>query len=138
MMVLFTDTITLYNHKPDDTYQKTVIKGVQFSRKVEKTVTTDNKISLASIVNITIPDTAECERSYVEKGVFKSEEDTSSHWTLDAGGNLDIIIHGKVEQEITVDYRLKYLKADYDCVTVASVSDNRNRSMLKHIKVVCK
>lgn len=137
-MGLFTDAITLYNHKPDDAYQRTVIKGVQFSRKVEKTVTTDNKISLASIVNITIPDTAECERSYVEKGVFKNEEDTSSHWTLDAGGNLDIIIHGEVRQEITEDYRLKHLKTDYDCVTVASVSDNRDRDFLKHIKVVCK
>lgn len=137
-MGLFTDVITLYNHKPDDTYQRTVIKGVQFSRKVEKTVSSDNKISLASVVNITIPDTAECDRSYVGKGIFKNEEDTSPHWTLDAGENLDIMIQGEVEQEITEDYRLKNLRADYDCATVDSVSDNRNRDFLKHIKVVCK
>lgn len=137
-MGLFTDVVTLYNHKQDDTYQRTVIKGVQFSRKVEKTVSSDNKISLAFVINVTIPDTAECDRSYVEKGIFKNEEDTSPHWTLDAGGNQDIIIQGEVVQEITEDYRLKNLKVDYDCVTVASVSDNRNRDFLKHIKVVCK
>lgn len=137
-MRLFTDTITIYNHKSDDTYQRTVIKGVQFSRKVEKTVSSDNKISLASIVNITIPDTAECERSYVGKGIFKNEEDISSYWTLNAGGNQDIIIQGEIAQEITEEYRLKNLKTDYDCVTVASVSDNRNRDFLKHFKVVCK
>lgn len=137
-MGLFTDTITLYNHKEDESYQRTVIKGVQFSKKVEKNVTSDNKISLATVVSITIPDTAECDRSYVEKQVFKNEEDTSKHWTLDAGANLDIIIHGESEQEITEDYRLKHLKEDYDCVTVSSVSDNRNRDFLKHIKVVCK
>lgn len=32
-MGLFTDTITIYNHKEDDTYQRTVIKGVQYSKK---------------------------------------------------------------------------------------------------------
>ena len=137
-MGLFTDTITLYNHKTDDTYQRTVIKGVQYRRKAEKTVISDGKINLADVVTVTIPDTAECSRQYVCKKDFRNVKDTASYWTLDAGGNLDIIIQGEINQEITEEYRLKHLKADYDCVTVASVADNRNRDRLKHIKVVCK
>lgn len=137
-MGLFTDTITLYNHKPDDTYQRTVIKGVQYRRKVEKTVISDGKINLADVVTVTIPDTAECNRQYACKKDFKNTKDTASYWTLDAGENLDIIIQGEISQEITEEYRLKHLKADYDCVTVASVADNQNKDRLKHIKVVCK
>lgn len=87
---------------------------------------------------MTIPETAICDRDYVEKQKFRLLGDTSNNWTLDETGNLDIIIQGEVTQEITEEYRLKNLKTDYDCVTVAGVSDNRNRSMLKHIKVVCK
>lgn len=137
-MGLFTDTITIYNHKEDDTYQRTVIKGVQYSKKTEKTVTSDGKVNLGTVVNVTIPETAICDRDYVEKQKFRLLGDTSNNWTLDETGNLDIIIQGEVTQEITEEYRLKNLKTDYDCVTVAGVSDNRNRSMLKHIKVVCK
>lgn len=137
-MGLFTDTITIYNHKEDDTYQRTVMKGVQYSKKTEKTVTSDGKVNLGTVVNVTIPETVVCDRDYVEKQKFRLLGDTSNNWTLDEAGNLDIIIQGEVTQEITEEYRLKNLKADYDCVTVASVSDNRNRSMLKHIKVVCK
>lgn len=137
-MGLFTDTITIYNHKEDDTYQRTVIKGVQYSKKTEKTVTSDGKVNLGTVVNVTIPETAICDRDYVEKQKFRLLGDTSNNWTLDEAGNLDIIIQGEVTQEITEEYRFKNLKADYNCVTVASVSDNRNRSMLKHIKVVGK
>ena len=138
VMGLFTDTITIYNHKEDDTYQRTVIKGVQYSKKTEKTVTSDGKVNLGTVVNVTIPETAICDRDYVEKQKFRLLGDTSNNWTLDEAGNLDIIIQGEVTQEITEEYRFKNLKADYNCVTVASVSDNRNRSMLKHIKVVGK
>lgn len=137
-MGLFTDTITIYNHKEDDTYQRTVMKGVQYSKKTEKTVTSDGKVNLGTVVNVTIPETVVCDRDYVEKQKFRLLGDTSNNWTLDETGNLDIIIQGEVTQEITEEYRLKNLKTDYDCVTVAGVSDNRNRSMLKHIKVVCK
>lgn len=137
-MGLFTDTITIYNHKEDDTYQRTVMKGVQYSKKTEKTVTSDGKVNLGTVVNVTIPETVVCDRDYAEKQKFRLLGDTSNNWTLDEAGNLDIIIQGEVTQEITEEYRLKNLKADYECVTVASVSDNRNRSMLKHIKAVCK
>lgn len=137
-MGIFNDTITIYNHKEDGSYQRTVIHGVMYSSKTEKTVTADGKIVLATTVSVTIPETAACERKYISKREFKALADTSQNWTLDESGNLDIIVQGVVEQELTDEYRLKHLKADYDCVTVAAVEDNRNKPRLKHIKVVCK
>lgn len=138
-MSIFINTITVYNHRSNDTYQRTVIKGVQYSKKLEKAVTPDGKVNLGTVVRITIPETAECDREYIAKRDFKHLEDARDYWTLDEAGNLDIIIQGEITQEIiSPDYRLKHLKDDYDCVTVASVSDNRNRPLLNHIKVVCR
>lgn len=137
-MGIFTDTITIYNHKKDDTYQRTVIHGVMYTKKTEKIVSSDGKVNLGTTVSVTIPDTAKCDRQYIGKHDFKQLQDTSGNWTLDEAENLDIIVQGEALQEITEEYRLKHLKADYGCVTVASVSDNRNRQRLKHIRVVCK
>lgn len=137
-MGIFNDTITIYNHKEDDSYQRTVIHGVMYSSKTEKSLTADGKIVLATTVNVTIPETAVCDRRYVTKREFMKLADSSEYWTLNESGNLDIIVYGKVEQELSEEYRLKNLKADYDCATVAAVEDNRNRPRLKHIKVVCK
>lgn len=137
-MGIFNDTITIYNHKEDDSYQRTIVRGVMYSSKTEKTVTADGKINLVTTVSVTIPETAVCDRKYVPKREFKALTDTSECWTLNESDNLDVIVWGAVEQELTEDYRLKNLKADYDCVTVAAIEDNRNKPRLKHIKVVCK
>lgn len=137
-MNVFADTITLYNHKSDNSYQRTVIHGVMYLRKTERAVTGDGKIVFTTKVSVTIPEDAACERNFVVKNKFRKLEDTSGSWTLNEAENLDIIIHGEVQQELTEDYRLKHLKTDYDCVTVTGVSDNRNRPRLKHIKVVCR
>lgn len=137
-MGIFNDTITIYNHKEDGSYQRTVVCGVMYSSRTEKTVTADGKINLATTVSVTIPETAVCNRRYVTKREFKVLTDTSECWTLNESDNLDVIVWGAVEQELTEDYRLKHLKADYDCVTVAAIEDNRNKPRLKHIKVVCK
>lgn len=135
--MLFTDIITIYNHRPDDSYLRTVINGVQYSKKTEKSISTDGKINLGFVVHITIPDSAKSNRAYADKKTFQQDAERR-YYTLDDSGNLDIVVQGEIMQEITEGYRLKDLKSDYDCVTVASVADNRNRGMLSHIKVVCK
>ena len=137
-MALFTDTITLYNHLPDDTWQRTVLSGVLYSEAIERIKGSDGKITRSAVINVTIPETAECGREYISSRDFKKLDDVSGHWTLNPADNLDVIILGEVEQELTAEYRLKDLKADYNCVTVASITDGRNRNLLKNIKVVCK
>lgn len=136
--MIFTDTITVYNYRPDDSYQRTVVRGVMYLKRTEKTVTADGKVNLATKVSVTIPETAACNRRYLDKLKFRRLEESSGNWTLDDAGNLDVIIQGEIMQEITEDYRLKHLRSDYECVTVASVADNRNRPRLKNIKVVCR
>ena len=60
-------------------------------------------------------------------------------WTLDAKQGKDIMVLGISEQEISREYRISRLSEDFQyAVTVASVSDNRNRPRLKHIKVTGK
>lgn len=137
-MAIFTDVITIYNHLQDGKWQRTVIDGVQYAGSVEKTITGDGKIIRTAVVNVTIPDTAECDREYVPAKIFRRMDDPSNSWTLDAEGNMNVIVLGEVSREITAEYRLKNLKEDYECVTVASVTDCRGRDLLKHIKVVCK
>ncbi len=63
MMGIFTDTVTVYNHLPDDRYQRTVVKGVMVTGKTVKTVTADGKVNLTATVNITIPESAVCEKN---------------------------------------------------------------------------
>ena len=49
------------------------------------------------------------------------------------------MVLGISEQEISREYRISRLSEDFQyAVTVASVSDNRNRPRLKHIKVTGK
>lgn len=137
-MGIFNDTITVYNHLPNDMYQRTVVRGVQYSRNTGKTVTGDGKVNLATTVDITIPVTAKADRKYLDKQQFQQMENSSEYWTLDDAGNLDVIVYDECSQEITDDYRLKHLKSDYGAVTVSAVKDNRNRPRLKHVRVVCK
>lgn len=101
MMEIFTDTITVYNHLPDDRYQRTVVKGVMVTGKTVKTVTADGKVNLAATVNITIPESAVCERKYLPKHEFRKLSDAENYWTLDDAGNLDVIVRGEVAVEIT-------------------------------------
>lgn len=55
VMSIFTDTITVYNHKSDDSYQRTVIRGVMYTKKREKAISSDGKVNIAVTVSITIP-----------------------------------------------------------------------------------
>lgn len=121
MMGIFTDTITVYNHLPDDRYQRTVIKGVMVTGKTVKTVAADGKVNLATTVNVTIPEAALCDRKYLQKHDFRRLADTSEYWTLDEAGNLDVLCRGEDYDRNTDEYRIKHLRTDYDCVTVASV-----------------
>lgn len=140
-MGIFNDTITVYNHRPDDTYQRTVLCGVMYARKAEKTVTADGKLKFVSSVTVTIPETAVTApvmRIYVPPERFRQLDDAAEdYWTLDPAGNLDVIVPGACGAEISEDYRLKDLKKDHPYATVAAVSDNRGRNRLKHIRVKC-
>lgn len=61
------------------------------------------------------------------------------YWTLDAKSGQDVLVLGIAAQEISSEYKLSELMKDNQyAVTIAAVSDNRNRPRLKTIKVVGK
>jgi len=57
---------------------------------------------------------------------------------LNPADGTDFIVCGEVAQEIGDGYSISQLKKDFDAYVIVSVSDNRNRNRLKHIRVVAK
>lgn len=131
---MFTDTVTIYNYY-QDTWKRTVIKGVQWTPSIVKTAA-NGKIDIANVVNITIPTTIQCDKAYMPYKEYVKLSDVASYWTLNPADNQDIMILGDREVDITDTYKLKNLRADYEAHTVKSVKDNRLRARLKNIKVV--
>lgn len=118
-MALFTDTVTIYNEEQGN-WMRTVVKGVQWSEKVEKSVS-DKKVSAAKYISLTFP-----EGTYENIPFNLYDENTC-------------IVYGEVYDEVTNErgYRTSDLCKKYSrSGFVQSVNDNSNRSYLKNIKVV--
>ena len=126
--VLFTDTVTLFNHYKGQ-WLKTVLPGVQWKDKVSKTVDTSGRIVVTQEVSLTVP----VRSGYVEPKAF-----TGKGFTF-GPGNMDVIVLGKIDEEITADFTITSLRKKYDHVaTIYAVSDNTLRQQLKHWKVMAK
>lgn len=147
MSVLFTDTMTVYNyHRDPDTEKeawfRSVVKGVQWSHNKTEVTTSGNVQTEGKVENITV----DFRRSYGNKPYLPPTEfskltvgEAKAYWTLNAKAGQDMIVLGESDKEISRAYKLSNLQDDYQyAVTVAAVSDNRNRPRLKTIKVVGK
>ena len=145
MSVLFTDTMTVFNHSCDegkDSWKRTIIRGVQWrhSKKeltVAKGVQTEERVE-----SVTVDFSRGYDRPpYVEPiqyGTLPAEERAGS-WTLNSKNGLDIIALGEIPEEIAGEDDIDSLRKKYPYVVlVSSVADNRNRPRLKHIRVVGK
>ena len=147
MSVLFTDTMTVYNHRQDpdtekDTWSRSVIRGVQWSHNKTEVSTSGGVQTESKVESITI----DFQRSYGNKPYLPpneyrklSAEECVKYWTLDAKCGQDVLVLGETEQDISRAYKIADLMKDFQyAVTVTAVSDNRNRKRLKHIKAVGK
>lgn len=142
-MSLFTDTMTVYNHITDsdtgqESWQRTVVKGVQWQHNKTETTISKGVQTEKKVESITIDfQRTRRKEKYVNFLEFEKLEDKTGFWTLNNRDGLDLVVCGDCKREITDTYRISDLKKDYQyCVTVKSVSDNRNADYLKHIKVV--
>jgi hypothetical protein len=137
--VLFSDTVTLYNRYRighDDRWQRTVLHGVQYRAKTEKTVD-EGGLHLAQSVSVTIPVNADAGgRHYLPPHLFAVSENRAAYWTLDAEHNLDVIVNGECTKELSGTYTLDHLRKEHRYVTVKGVSDNTVRPRLKHWRVI--
>lgn len=147
MSILFSDTMTIYNYFRDtetetESWHRTVINGVQWrhSKKeltVSKGVQTEERVE-----SITVDFSRSYGRAaYVEPVKYAAlpSNGRNTSWTLDSKHGLDILVLGESSREVKSEHDIDALKEDYQyVVTVTSVTDNRNRPRLKHIKVVGK
>lgn len=147
MSVLFTDVMTVYNyHRDPDTeeesWARSVVRGVQWSHNKSEISTSGSVQTENRVEKITI----DFQRKYGNRPYLPPQEyaklpdaDRGNYWTLDAKSGQDMLVLGESEREIGRDYRISKLAEDFQyAVTVAAVSDNRNRPRLKNIKVVGK
>lgn len=119
LMGLFNDTVTLYQ-KQAEGYKITVLKGVQWSDVVDKTIV-NGKLTLTKSANITIP------------------EDKISEVDLASYTEEDAIFFGEIQEEVTDEKGSRLsdlLKAFPKSGIIRTVNDNTNRDRLKNIKVV--
>lgn len=143
-MALFTDTMTVYNYVKSadgvDTWKRTVVKGIQWRHNKSELSISDGVQTEKKVESITVDFTKNYKReTYVDFLEFEKLENKTGYWTLNERDGLDIVVLGESDKEIGEGYKLSDLRKDFQyCGTVLSVSDNRNRSHLKHIKVVAK
>lgn len=147
MSILFTDTVTIYNYFRDpeteaESWHRSVIKGVQW-RHGKKELTVSKGIQTEERVeSITVDFSRAYGRpAYAEPVKYTAlpPDDRAASWTLDSKHGLDILVLGESQREVKSEHDIDALREDYQyVVTVTSVTDNRNRPRLKHIKVVGK
>lgn len=119
-MALFIDTVTIYNKISGNEWKRTVVNGVQWVDKNDKT-STDRVIGIARYASVTFP------------------EGTYEELVINALNEEDCIVYGAVEDVVTgsrgqriCDLMEKYQKSG----TIKAVNDNSNRDFLKNIKVI--
>lgn len=118
-MALFTDTITIYQ-KQESRWKRTVVEGVQWSDKLEKSLST-GKLTTFWSASITFP------------------EDVLDQIDLTTFTEEDAIFLGELTEEVTSakGSRLSDLLATHPKGgIIRHVNDNSNRDLLKNIKVV--
>lgn len=138
-MGLFTDTMTVYNSiNGEEKWQRTVIKGVQWRHNEIKVSTSGGVQTEKKVESITIDFQKDYGRDkYVDYLEFDKLEDKAGYWTLNGRDCMDIVVLGESTKELDENYKVSDLRNDFQYMgTVVSVSDNRNRDFLKHIKVV--
>ena len=117
-MALFTDTVTVYQ-KGSTGYSRTVVKGVQWSDVIDKSLQT-GRLELRKSANITFP------------------ENVLGLVDLSTYGGEDAIFLGEIDRTPadTAGNRLSDFLGSYKGGIIRTVNDNTNRDHLRNLKVV--
>lgn len=115
--MLGTDTITLFKKRPDGSFARFVVSGVQWSDK-DEVVNSSGRVNVAKHVSVTF---------FV--GTFEGLDLTN--FTSE-----DAVFYGVIHDKL-VDNKISILLKKYPkSGVIKSVKDNSNRDYLKNIKVV--
>ena len=138
----FKDTITIYNQKEDESFQRTVIDKV-YVRKTRKIAINSNGEEVASSASIVIPAKIALTNnqlafySYIENKPLDKYNSILNFtlnsklidyaWTLMEG---DYIVDGKCDLE----FDMTKIKKEHKLFQIVSIADNR-KGNLQHFKV---
>lgn len=138
----FKDTITIYNQKEDESFQKTVINKV-YVRKTKKMILNSNGEEVASTSSIIIPtkialiQNQMAIKSYIENEPLDKYNSILNFtlnsrlidraWTLREGDYL-------VDDACNLDFDMVEIKKKHKLFQIVSISDNR-KGNLTHFKV---
>lgn len=135
-------TVTIYNyHESKKAWQRTIISGVEYFFKNEKTVTSSGQIVFTQLLTVVIPVEVivSDKRTYIPFTEYQQLEDISAHWTINPSCNKEVIVCGECDKEITDNYKITSLKANFiKSGIISAFDDNTDKQRLKHFKVVCK
>lgn len=139
-------TITIYNrHRTadkKDIWNRTVINGVEYHFSSDKTVSQNGTIVYTQLLTVVIPAEADtCGKTYIDAVDYMKlpENEVNKYFSFNVSNNLDVIVAGECDKEITAEYKITELQKDIQkSGTIASFSDNTDGALLKHYKVVCK
>lgn len=116
----FKQTITIYNQKEDESFQRTVIDKV-YVRKTRKITINSNGEEVASSASITIPTDIAKIGDNLAINTYKKD------WYLEEG---DYIVDGLCD----LDFDITKIKEQFDLFQIVSVADNR-KGRLQHFKI---
>lgn len=139
-MTIFTDTMTVYNHyideNGDDKWVRHVINHIQWRNMIVQAANSDGIITATRSNSITIDFSHNKQQNFLTAAEYERTGQYTKHWTLNAEDDMDVLVQGECDVEITDEYTITNLIKDYGAVTIKSVADNRNRRLLQNIKVV--
>lgn len=129
--------VTIYNRyfiNRVETYQRTVVKNVVW--EATKAVSGRSTGVLASnVATVFIP--MQRGADYLKPKAWQALVTKTGKWTLKEG---DVIVRGEVTDNITTEYKLSDLRAEYDDVVVISSVDAMDQGSpnVQHWEVGCK
>lgn len=137
--MLFTDTVTIYNHSDGDNgdlFIPHTVHNAQWRHSKDEITLNGNAATENKVESITFKDFA----GYVEpvEYIALSDSAKANYWTLNPEAG-DVVILGECSTSVTCGSDFDTIRESYQYVcTLLKVADNRNRDRLKCIKVIAR
>ena len=134
--MLFTDTMTVFNCIGEETYKRTIVKGVQWTHNKVEVTTAGTTQTERRVESITVDFGRDYGNPvYVDPITYGNLTDKEGFYTFNSSEGKDYVVLGICNEDLT----LKEARQQFQYVGVIErVSDNRNRDFLKSIKVIAR
>jgi len=134
--MLFTDTITVFNHIGGEKWKRSIVKGVQWTHNKVEVTTSGTTQTERRVESITVDFGRNYGNpQYVDPIAYANLTDKEGFYTFNSSEGQDFVVLGICNEDLT----RKEAKERFQYVAIVErVSDNRNRDFLKSIKVIAR